>query len=101
MGSHRLRLAVAGREGLAVAYRRIVRHNGVVISDTNRPTPLSCDHRGEQLRTMTSDLCGQRGKNIPVYYCRLHGECTHGQVCKGQDPSVRICLTCDDGPWAF
>ena len=66
------------------------------------PTPpKTCPHRGEQVRTMTSDLCGQRGKDIPVYSCGLHGECTHGQVCRGQDPKVRICLTCGDGPWAF
>ena len=61
----------------------------------------TCQHRGPQIRTMTSDLCGQRGHNLPVYACELHGECTHGQVCRGQDPSVRVCLTCDDGPWAF
>jgi hypothetical protein len=61
----------------------------------------SCTHRGDQLRTMTSDLCGTRGHNLPVYSCDLHGECTHRQVCKGQDAAVKICVGCSDGPWAF
>jgi hypothetical protein len=61
----------------------------------------SCPHRGDQLRTMTSDLCGTRGHDLPVYACDLHGECTHRQVCKGQDAAVRICVGCSDGPWAF
>jgi len=61
--------------------------------------PKSCPHRGEQLRTMTSDLCGTRGHNLPVYSCAVHGECTHRQVCKGQDAAVKICIGCPDGPW--
>lgn len=83
---------------------RIVRINGVVAAKASggRAKPeKTCQHRGDQIRTMTSDLCGQRGHNIPVYSCALHGECTHGQACKGQDKSVRICITCEDGPWAF
>jgi hypothetical protein len=68
----------------------------------NDPSPSkSCPHRGEQLRTMTSDLCGTRGHNLPVYSCAVHGECTHRQVCKGQDAAVKICVGCSDGPWAF
>jgi len=66
-----------------------------------KTSPKSCQHRGDQLRTMTSDLCGTRGHNLPVYACELHGECTHRQVCKGQDAAVRICVGCSDGPWAF
>ena len=65
------------------------------------PQRKSCPHRGDQLRTMTSDLCGTRGHNLPVYSCELHGECTHRQVCKGQDEAVKICVGCSDGPWAF
>lgn len=70
-----------------------------------QPQPLvqlakTCHHRGDQLRTMTSDICGTRGHAIPVYACQLHGECTHRQACRGQDASVRICVGCDDGPWA-
>jgi hypothetical protein len=61
----------------------------------------SCPHRGDQVRTMTSDLCGSRGQNLPVFSCAIHGECTHSQVCRGQDPAVRICVGCDDGPWSF
>jgi hypothetical protein len=60
----------------------------------------TCQHRGDQIREMTSDICGTRGHAIPVYACELHGECTHRQACKGQDASVRICLGCGDGPWA-
>ena len=63
--------------------------------------PKSCEHRGDQLRTMRSDICGSRGQAIPVYACGLHGECTHRQACHGQDPSVRVCIGCDDGPWAI
>jgi len=59
----------------------------------------SCPHRGDQVRTMTSDLCGTRGHNLPVYSCAVYGECTHRQVCKGQDPAVKICVGCSDGPW--
>lgn len=81
---------------------RIVRVNGVEVSRTNGETQpaKSCPHRGDQFRTMTSDICGQRGHAIPVYACDVHGECTHRQACKGQDASVRICLGCVDGPWA-
>ena len=67
----------------------------------NMPKTKSCEHRGDQLRTMRSDICGQRGHDIPVYACGLHGECTHRQACHGQDPSVRVCIGCDDGPWAI
>jgi hypothetical protein len=66
-----------------------------------KPISRTCPHRGGQLRTMTSDLCGTRGHNLPVFSCELHGECTHRQVCKGQDVSVKICVGCSDGPWAF
>ena len=84
---------------------RIVRINGVDVSRSPQPMftkPISrtCPHRGDQLRTMTSDLCGQRGHNLPVYSCQLHGECTHSKVCRGQDPAVKICIGCPDGPWA-
>lgn len=77
------------------------KYNKVLEQYAKRERAKGCQHRGEQIRTMTSDLCGQRGHNIPVYSCALHGECTHGQACKGQDKSVRICITCEDGPWAF
>jgi len=67
-----------------------------------KPKPATvCQHRGDQIRTMTSDLCGTRGHNLPVYSCELHRECTFGKVCRGQDAAVRICVGCEDGPWAF
>jgi len=66
---------------------------------TSRIQPAkSCTHRGEELRTMTSDLCGTRGHQLPVYACGLHGECTHRQICHRQE--VRACVGCTDGPWA-
>ena len=85
-------------------YARIVRKNGVEIGriePQTEPVAKTCPHRGEQLRTMTSDLCGTRGHDLPVYSCDLHGECTHRKVCRGQDESVRICIGCNDGPWLF
>jgi hypothetical protein len=68
-----------------------------------QPTIISksCPQRSkEPVRLMTSDLCGSRGKDLPVYSCSIHGECTHGKVCKAQDPSVKICIGCEDGPWS-
>ena len=79
---------------------KLYRVNGVVVKQTVAEL-RDCPHRGEQVRTMTSDLCGTRGHNLPVYACELHGECTHRQVCRGQDAAVRICVGCSDGPWAF
>ena len=65
------------------------------------PSSISCPQRSkEPVRLMTSDLCGSRGKDLPVYSCSIHGECTHGKVCKAQDPSVKICIGCEDGPWS-
>jgi hypothetical protein len=82
--------------------RRIQLHsNGVRTEIEHNATTKTCGHRGDQIRTMTSDICGSRGQNLPVYSCELHGECTHRQVCKGQDDSVAICVGCDDGPWSF
>jgi hypothetical protein len=83
---------------------RVVRINGVEAARGYvRVTQgaKQCRHRGEQARTMTSNICGSRGQAIPVYACGLHGECTHRQACHGQDKSVRICIGCDDGPWAI
>jgi hypothetical protein len=71
------------------------------LANPKQHAAATCQHRGDQIRTMTSDLCGSRGHEIPVYSCSIHGECTHRQACRGQDPSVRICLGCSDGPWAF
>jgi hypothetical protein len=86
-----------GRGGLPMRNRqRITIRRGQVATEVK-----SCPHRGDQVRTMTSDLCGTRGHNLPVYSCELHGECTHRQVCKGQDAAVKICVGCSDGPWAF
>jgi hypothetical protein len=65
------------------------------------PVLKSCPNRGDQIRTMTSDLCGSKGKDMPVYACLIHGECTHSKVCRAQDDSVAICVGCDDGPWSF
>ena len=85
--------------------RRIFIENNRLSSELTcnpkKPSPKSCTHRGDQLRTMTSDLCGTRGHDLPVYSCAVYGECTHRQVCKGQDEAVRICVGCSDGPWAF
>jgi len=77
------------------------RLTGELTCNPKKPSLKSCPHRGEQVRTMTSDLCGTRGHNLPVYSCAVHGECTHRQVCKGQDAAVKICVGCSDGPWSF
>ena len=84
---------------------KVYRVNGIEVSRSVPDQQLvqlakSCPPRGDQLRTMTSDICGTRGHAVPVYACAMHGECTHRQACKGQDASVRICLGCTDGPWA-
>lgn len=80
-------------ERLISAYGRL----GKVVAPQS--TTKTCPHRGPQLRTMTSDLCGTRGHAIPVYSCEIHGECTHRQACRGQDSSVVICIGCENGPW--
>jgi hypothetical protein len=73
----------------------------ITIRGSEVVTEKSCVHRGEQIRTMTSDLCGTRGHELPVYRCKLHKECTHRKVCRGQDDAVRICVGCENGPWSF
>lgn len=82
-----------------------MRHRPRITLSGPKQTPVAaapektCQHRGGEVRTMRSDICGTRGQMIPVYACGVHGECTHRQVCHGQDPSVKICLGCEDGPW--
>jgi hypothetical protein len=80
---------------------RIVRRNGVEIERRETSIAKECPHRGEQVRTMTSDFCGTRGHDLPVFACEIHGECTHRLVCRGQESAVKICVGCPDGPWSF
>lgn len=64
----------------------------------------SCPHRGDQVETIICDQCGQgKGQPKPVYSCALHGRCTHRLERRGQesqDPPIRTCIGCPDGPWA-
>ena len=72
-----------------------------IVVDGSKKQATTCRHRLPQVREMTSDLCGMKGQSIPVYGCAIHGECTHGVACRFQDPNVRVCLVCEDGPWSF
>lgn len=58
------------------------------------PVLLPCDHRGEVIRQDVSNLCGTRGREVEIFACGLHGECSAGRYCRHQ--TVRACATCDD-----
>jgi hypothetical protein len=79
-------------------YARLLNPGQVVAS------PKSCQHRGDQVATITCDQCGQgKGQAKPVYACAIHGRCTQRLERRGQesqDPPVRTCIGCPDGPWA-
>lgn len=89
---------------MSVSKVRIVRVNGVVVSEQPATAPKTCPHRGEQVETIICDQCGQgKGQPKPVYSCALHGLCTHRLERRGQesqDPPIRTCIGCPDGPWA-
>lgn len=55
---------------------------------------LDCQHRGEQTREATADLCGYRKKQFPVFACAIHGECSLSRFCRKQ--TVKSCAVCED-----
>lgn len=64
--------------------------NGEVLSS---PRSLDCHFRGPETRRQTADLCGLRGREFPVYQCRLHHvECTAHRICQRQ--TIRSCAVC-------
>lgn len=56
---------------------------------------LPCEHRGEKTGTETCQLCGQKGKQVSVYRCALHGSCTISKYMSGKSPHA-ACLYCKD-----
>lgn len=60
----------------------------------NLPT-LTCKHRGNQVRTVSCELCGAKGKLVPVYTCARHKECTWGSWTQRKD-APKTCVGCLD-----
>lgn len=62
---------------------------------------FECEHREEIKRTELCQLCGMSGKTLPVYGCKLHGECTiHAggirKEGKNNLPLLPVCISCPD-----
>ena len=62
---------------------------------------FECEHRGNFKRIELCQLCGNVGKKIEVFECKLHGECTiHAagirKENKGNLPLLPVCLSCPD-----
>lgn len=55
---------------------------------------MPCEHRGPVIRQDESNLCGSKGKEIDIYSCSLHKECSLGRYCKKQ--TVQTCFACQD-----
>ncbi len=49
-----------------------------------------CEHRGEELRRQTGELCGCKAPQ-PVFACAKHGECTLVKVTKGIESCGGAC----------
>jgi hypothetical protein len=72
----------------------------------SRPVPerfelpkRTCQHLGIETGKTLGCLCGNRGKEIPVFWCnRLALECTENPTTATGE--YRICKRCDYGPWA-
>lgn len=56
---------------------------------------LPCLHRGLELREVRCQLCGDRGKQVAVFACSLHGECTLRRYKVAKQPE-RCCNVCPD-----
>lgn len=70
-----------------------------------RPAPMGvrawepCNHRGIETGKTKGCLCGQRNKEIPVFWCnRFNVECTEDPTTVHQ--TYRVCKRCECGPWA-
>ena len=63
---------------------------------------FECEHRGELKRIELCQLCGSVDKEVEVFECKLHGECTvHAagirQRNKGKRlPLLPVCISCPD-----
>lgn len=57
---------------------------------------LPCTHRGQLLRTVACELCGERGKEVPIYTCAKHGQCALRRWKTGNREEMATCLTCGD-----
>lgn len=55
---------------------------------------LSCQHRGELLRTEPCEFCGNKGNPVEVLACAVHGECSLKRYKAGKGPMA--CLTCKE-----
>lgn len=55
--------------------------------------PEFCLHRGKQLRTEICHVCGNRGKEVPVYECNVFGSCSLDAHHIGQ--LDHVCRGCD------
>ena len=63
------------------------------------PEPkIKCQYLGDEIGTRLCELCGNRGAEIRLFACQLHGECTR-QPWKANQPDP-CCLSCPDGPYA-
>lgn len=55
---------------------------------------LSCSHRGAVVRSELCKLCGGIEKNVEIFACDLHGECSLHRFKAGKGP--RSCVSCKD-----
>lgn len=60
-----------------------------------RMSDLPCVHRGQELRTVTCNVCGDRGALAPVFDCEIHGACIRAET-KNSNAPKQHCLTCED-----
>jgi len=59
---------------------------------------LPCIYRGPERRIDTCELCGAKGKPVPVYGCSVHGECAAGRyqrITSGR-PLTKSCVKCTE-----
>lgn len=60
------------------------------------PQDLPCIHRSANpVATIACELCGGRTRMVPVYQCKLLGECTLSRAKSGRRNAPACCLGCD------
>lgn len=60
---------------------------------------FNCLHRGQTLRSQECKLCGGRTKQVPIYKCALHGQCSLDlweSPGKMRKSGIEYCKGCDD-----
>jgi len=68
--------------------------------DESKPKK-TCRYRGKQIGAKTCELCGNKGKQEPIYECSKHGKCCQSQYKKRRSQQEEmICVGCPDGPWS-